>query len=111
MLATLTGFALQLLRIVPLILVAIKRKWLAKTPREEALAWKPPPILYDRVVSIPIRQPMGETYRKLTQENYVNFLFIFLYLSVSTRAVIGQFCGPYSTARTAKFESFLHAPD
>lgn len=50
MLATLTGYALQLLRIVPLILVAIKRKWLAKTPREDKLAWKPPPILYDRVV-------------------------------------------------------------
>lgn len=49
MLATLTGYALQLLRIVPLILVAIKRKWLAKTPREDKLAWKPPPILYDRV--------------------------------------------------------------
>ena len=51
MLATLTGYALQLLRVVPLILVAIKRKWLVKTPREEALAWKPPPVLYDRVVS------------------------------------------------------------
>ena len=51
MLATLTGYALQLLRIVPLILVSIKRKWLAKTPREDKLAWKPPAILYDRVVS------------------------------------------------------------
>ena len=51
MLATLTGYALQLLRVVPLILVAIKRKWLVKTPREEALAWRPPPVLYDRVVS------------------------------------------------------------
>ncbi|XP_022787942.1 CSC1-like protein ERD4 [Stylophora pistillata] len=49
MLATLTGYALQLLRIVPLILVSIKRKWLVKTPREDELAWKPPPILYDRV--------------------------------------------------------------
>lgn len=49
MLATLTGYALQLLRIVPLILVAIKRKWLVKTEREEKLAWRPPPILYDRV--------------------------------------------------------------
>lgn len=61
MLATLTGYALQLLRIVPLILVAIKRKWLAKTPREHALAWKPPAVLYDRVVSILIRQSMGDT--------------------------------------------------
>lgn len=49
MLATLTGYALQLLRIVPLILVAIKRKWLVKTAREDDLAWKPPPVLYDRV--------------------------------------------------------------
>ena len=51
MLATLSGYALQLLRVVPLILVAIKRKWLAKTAREDKLAWNPPPILYDRVVS------------------------------------------------------------
>lgn len=49
MLATLTGYALQLLRVVPLILVSIKRKWLVKTPREDDLAWKPPPVLYDRV--------------------------------------------------------------
>ena len=53
MLATLTGYALQLLRVVPLILVSIKRKWLVKTPREDDLAWKPPPVLYDRVVSLP----------------------------------------------------------
>ena len=31
-----------------------------------------------------------------------------LYLSGSTRGVIGQFCGPYFTVRPAKFES---APD
>jgi len=49
MLTTLTGYALQLLRIVPLILVAIKRKWLVKTTREDELAWRPPPVLYDRV--------------------------------------------------------------
>ena len=55
MLATLTGYALQLLRIVPLILLAIKRKWLVKTAREDDLAWKPPPVLYDRVVSGSIR--------------------------------------------------------
>lgn len=51
MLATLTGYALQLLRIAPLIIVAIKRKWLVKTEREEKAAWRPPPVLYDRVVS------------------------------------------------------------
>ena len=27
------------------------------------------------------------------------------YLSVSTRAAIGHFCGPYSTVRLAEFES------
>ena len=30
---------------------------------------------------------------------------LLLYLSVSTRSVIGQFCGPYFTVRPAKFES------
>lgn len=55
MLTTLTGYALQLLRIVPLILVAIKRKWLVKTAREDELAWRPPPVLYDRVVGISVR--------------------------------------------------------
>ena len=62
MLATLTGYALQLLRIVPLILVAIKRKWLVKTKREDDLAWKPPPILYDRVVSAlePTAEPVQQ---------------------------------------------------
>ena len=33
-------------------------------------------------------------------------------ISLSTRAVIGQFSGPYSTVLPAKFESFLsRAPD
>ena len=30
-----------------------------------------------------------------------------LYLSVSTRTVIGQFCGPYFTVRPANFENFF----
>ena len=35
-----------------------------------------------------------------------------LYLSVSTRGVIGQFSGMYLTVRLAKFESFLsRAPE
>ena len=35
-----------------------------------------------------------------------------LYLLVSTRAVIGQFCGPYFTVRPANFENFFsRAPD
>lgn len=34
-----------------------------------------------------------------------------LYLSVGMRAVIGQFCSPYSTVWITKFESFLlHGP-
>ena len=34
-------------------------------------------------------------------------LFIYLYLSVNTRAVIGQFSRPYSTVRPAKFKSLF----
>ena len=35
-----------------------------------------------------------------------------LYLSVSMRAVIGQFCWPYVTVRPANFENFFfHSPD
>ena len=30
-------------------------------------------------------------------------------VTISTRAVIGQFCGPYSTVQPAKFLSFLSA--
>ena len=38
--------------------------------------------------------------------------FTLLHLSVSTRGVIGQFCGPYFTVRPTKFESFLsRTPD
>ena len=62
MLATLTGYALQLLRIAPLIIVAIKRKWLVKTEREEKAAWRPPPVLYDRVVS---NSDLGNNFLKL----------------------------------------------
>ena len=62
MLATLTGYALQLLRIAPLIIVAIKRKWLVKTEREEKAAWRPPPVLYDRVIS---NSDLGNNFLKL----------------------------------------------
>ena len=35
-----------------------------------------------------------------------------LYLTVSSRAVIGQFCGPYFAVRPVNFESFFsRAPD
>ena len=39
-------------------------------------------------------------------------VLLLLYLSVGTRAVIGQFCGPYFTVRPANFENFFfRAPD
>lgn len=47
MLMSLGGFPLELLRIGPLIVVAIKRKFLNLTPREDKAAWRPPPIAYD----------------------------------------------------------------
>ena len=42
----------------------------------------------------------------MKMERKENMYFTLLYLSVSMRAVIGQFCGPYSTVRRAKFGSF-----
>ena len=36
----------------------------------------------------------------------LNKIPILLYLLVSTRAAIGQFCGPYFTVRTPKFERY-----
>ena len=45
-------------------------------------------------------------------ENYIGEYYILLYLSVSTRAVIGQFCRPYFTVPPANFENFFfRAPD
>ena len=41
---------------------------------------------------------------EIEEEVYRKSILIF-HLSVSTSAVIGQFCGPYSTVRPAKFES------
>ena len=52
MLRSLTGFSLELLRIVDLIIIPIKRRWFCYTPREDEAAWRPPPVLYDRVVRI-----------------------------------------------------------
>lgn len=49
MLRSLTGFSLELLRIVDLIIIPIKRKWFCYTPREDRAAWRPPPVLYDRL--------------------------------------------------------------
>ena len=47
--------------------------------------------------------------RWLAEISYLvkNTIFWFIYLSVSTHAVIDQFFGPYSTVRPAKFERFL----
>lgn len=47
MLMSLGGFPMELLRIGPLIVVAIKRKFLNLTPREDKAAWRPPPVAYD----------------------------------------------------------------
>ena len=42
----------------------------------------------------------------------ITLLLYLLYLSVSTHAVIGQFCGPYFTVWHANFENvILRAPD
>lgn len=47
MLLSLGAFPLELLRIGPLIVVAIKRKFLDLSPKEDKAAWRPPPIAYD----------------------------------------------------------------
>ena len=52
MLRSFTGFSLELLRVVDLIVIPIKRKWFCYTPREDEAAWRPPYVMYDRVVSI-----------------------------------------------------------
>ena len=52
MLRSFTGFSLELLRVVDLIIIPIKRKWFCYTPREDEAAWRPPYVLYDRLVSI-----------------------------------------------------------
>lgn len=51
MLMGLGAFPFELLRIGPLIVVALKRKFLNMTPREDKAAWRPPPIAYDVQVS------------------------------------------------------------
>lgn len=52
MLRSFTGLSLELLRVVDLIVIPIKRKWFCYTPREDQAAWRPPYVLYDRVVSV-----------------------------------------------------------
>lgn len=49
MLRSFTGFSLELLRVVDLIVIPIKRKWFCYTPREDEAAWRPPYVMYDRV--------------------------------------------------------------
>lgn len=50
MLRSFVGFSLELLRIVDLIVTPIRRRWFCYTPREDAAAWRPPPVAYDSVV-------------------------------------------------------------
>ena len=40
---------------------------------------------------------------------FINCYSYLVYLSVSTCAVIGQFCGPYFTVRPANFKNFFSA--
>lgn len=49
MLRSFTGFSLELLRIVDLIIIPIRRKWFCYTLREDEAAWRPPPVAYDSV--------------------------------------------------------------
>ncbi|XP_073253634.1 uncharacterized protein [Porites lutea] len=49
MLRSFTGLSLELLRVVDLIVIPVKRRWFCYTPREDEAAWRPPPIMYDRV--------------------------------------------------------------
>ena len=48
--------------------------------------------------------PQSFLHTRLLMVSGAQYLLL-LYLSVSTRSVIGQFCGPYFTVRSAKFES------
>lgn len=47
MLRSFVGFSMELLRIVDLIVIPIRRKWFSHTPREDEAAWRPPPVAYD----------------------------------------------------------------
>ncbi|XP_015749318.1 PREDICTED: CSC1-like protein ERD4, partial [Acropora digitifera] len=49
MLRSFVGFSMELLRIVDLIVIPIRRKWFSHTPREDEAAWRPPPVAYDSV--------------------------------------------------------------
>ncbi|XP_028397850.1 CSC1-like protein HYP1 [Dendronephthya gigantea] len=50
-LQALTGHAIKLLRIVPLIMCNVKKRWLAKTEREQKLLWSPPTPSYGEMYS------------------------------------------------------------
>ncbi|CAB3976832.1 CSC1 ERD4 [Paramuricea clavata] len=46
MLRTLTGFPMEILHLVRLLLVTVTRKWFCKTARENNEVWVPPPVRY-----------------------------------------------------------------
>ena len=53
-----------------------------------------------------------EIYSWKQKKMTITYKLIYIIISLSTRAVIGQFCGPYSPVQPAKFESFFScAPD
>ena len=54
-------------------------------------------------ISLVVFMPNITTNHAITYTNYTPLL---LFLTVSTRAVIGQFCGPYFTVRAAAIVSF-----
>ncbi|XP_066922063.1 uncharacterized protein [Clytia hemisphaerica] len=49
--ATFIGYCMTLTRIVPMIIIWLKLKWLAKTPRQRLEAWKPPRAVYELLFS------------------------------------------------------------
>ena len=59
----------------------------------------------------PVPQCIGELTWVGFHSGMIRYLFL-LYLSVSTRGVIGQFCALFFTVLSAKYGSFLsRAPD
>ena len=87
--------------------------------RQQAQYGRPPGIkdvLYDErgnvVAVMKISPDKLPSHRYVIIKGDIEARFITYYLSVSARVVIGQFSGPYSTVRPAKFETFLsRAPD
>jgi hypothetical protein len=62
MLCAFTVYPFELLRPVPLAIVAFKRKFFNMTPREAKESWRPPPAAYDALVRLTaVNQNMLQT--------------------------------------------------